>query len=140
MYGERPFETRDGDKASNFWPLAILSFGESWHNLHHADPTCARHGVLRGQIDISARLIWIFEKFGWASDVRWPKPDRLAAKLLEPDALARCGTVTDGASQRMPAIRATAPTADVRGRRGAAGAAADDQPRCGCPRPSAASS
>ena len=48
VYGERPFETRDGDKATNFWPLAILSFGESWHNLHHADPTCARHGVLRG--------------------------------------------------------------------------------------------
>jgi stearoyl-CoA desaturase (delta-9 desaturase) len=39
VYGERPFETRDGDRASNFWPLAILSFGESWHNLHHADPT-----------------------------------------------------------------------------------------------------
>jgi stearoyl-CoA desaturase (delta-9 desaturase) len=52
--------------------------GESWHNLHHADPTCARHGVLRGQIDISARLIWVFEKFGWARDVRWPTPARLA--------------------------------------------------------------
>ena len=73
VYGERPFETRDGDKASNFWPLAIPSFGESWHNLHHADPTCARHGVEKGQIDMNALLIWIFEKFGWASDVRWPK-------------------------------------------------------------------
>jgi stearoyl-CoA desaturase (delta-9 desaturase) len=82
VYGERPFETRDGDKASNFWPLAILSFGESWHNLHHADPTCARHGVDKGQIDMNARLIWIFEKFGWVSDVRWPKADRLDAKRL----------------------------------------------------------
>ena len=76
MIGERPFASRD--KAANFWPLAILSFGESWHNLHHADPTCARHGVLRGQIDTSARLIWVFEKFGWATDVRWPTPQRLA--------------------------------------------------------------
>jgi stearoyl-CoA desaturase (delta-9 desaturase) len=76
MIGERPFATRD--KAANFWPLAILSFGESWHNLHHADPTCARHGVLRGQLDISARLIWIFEKLGWAADVRWPTPTRLS--------------------------------------------------------------
>jgi stearoyl-CoA desaturase (delta-9 desaturase) len=84
VVGERPFETRDGDKASNFWPLAILSFGESWHNLHHADPTCARHGVLRGQIDPSARTIWLFEKFGWACDVRWPKPERIAAKLVKP--------------------------------------------------------
>ncbi|MET7425632.1 acyl-CoA desaturase [Dactylosporangium sp. NPDC005555] len=82
VYGERPFSTRDGDKASNFWPLAILSFGESWHNLHHADPTCARHGVDKGQIDINARLIWIFEKLGWATDVRWPKRDRLDAKRV----------------------------------------------------------
>ncbi|GII21243.1 acyl-CoA desaturase [Planosporangium mesophilum] len=82
VYGERPFETRDGDKASNFWPLAILSFGESWHNLHHADPTCARHGVDKGQIDMNARLIWICEKLGWATNVRWPKADRLDAKRL----------------------------------------------------------
>ncbi len=76
MIGERPFNTRD--KSANFWPLALMSFGESWHNLHHADPTCARHGVLRGQLDISARLIWIFEKLGWATNVRWPSPLRLA--------------------------------------------------------------
>jgi stearoyl-CoA desaturase (Delta-9 desaturase) len=82
VVGERPFETREGDRATNFWPLAILSFGESWHNLHHADPTCARHGVLRGQIDANARLIWIFERFGWVRDVRWPKADRLEAKRI----------------------------------------------------------
>jgi stearoyl-CoA desaturase (delta-9 desaturase) len=76
MVGERPFTARD--RSANFWPLAILSAGESWHNLHHADPTSARHGVLRGQIDISARLIWIFEKFGWAWQVRWPTEERLA--------------------------------------------------------------
>jgi stearoyl-CoA desaturase (delta-9 desaturase) len=76
MIGSRPFTSRD--KAANFWPLAILSMGESWHNSHHADPTCARHGVLRGQIDVSARLIWIFEKLGWARQVRWPTRQRLA--------------------------------------------------------------
>ncbi len=76
MIGERPFAARD--KSANFWPLAILSFGESWHNLHHADPTCARHGVLRGQIDMSAREIWLFEKLGWATNVRWPSVQRLA--------------------------------------------------------------
>lgn len=76
MIGERPFAARD--KSANFWPLALLSFGESWHNLHHADPTCARHGVLRGQLDISARTIWLFEKFGWATKVRWSSPQRLA--------------------------------------------------------------
>jgi len=76
MIGERPFKSRD--KAANFWPLAIVSFGESWHNSHHADPTCARHGVLRGQLDISARVIWALEKLGWAWKVRWPNEKRLA--------------------------------------------------------------
>jgi len=75
MLGERPFAARD--RSANFWPLAILSMGESWHNLHHADPTSARHGVNRGQIDISARAIWLLEKAGWAYDVRWPRPERL---------------------------------------------------------------
>ncbi|MEV4315498.1 acyl-CoA desaturase [Actinocrispum sp. NPDC049592] len=88
MIGDRPFASRD--KAANFWPLAILSMGESWHNSHHADPTCARHGVLRGQIDISARVIWIFERFGWVSDVRWTNPARLARITLpENHALSR---------------------------------------------------
>jgi stearoyl-CoA desaturase (delta-9 desaturase) len=81
MVGARPFAARD--KSANFWPLAILSFGESWHNLHHADPTCARHGVLRGQVDISARLIRWFEQLGWAWQVRWPTPERLARMATE---------------------------------------------------------
>jgi stearoyl-CoA desaturase (delta-9 desaturase) len=80
--GERPFASRD--KSANFWPLAILSFGESWHNSHHADPSAARHGVLRGQLDISARLIELFEWFGWVYDVHWPTPERIAAKLARP--------------------------------------------------------
>jgi stearoyl-CoA desaturase (delta-9 desaturase) len=82
MLGDRPFVARD--KSANFWPLAILSMGESWHNLHHADPTCARHGVKPGQIDISARLIWLFEKVGWVYDVRWPDQQRLARITATP--------------------------------------------------------
>jgi stearoyl-CoA desaturase (Delta-9 desaturase) len=76
MVGDRPWTEKD--RSTNFWPLAIVSLGESWHNLHHADPTCARHGVGRGQIDISARVIAILERLGWAYDVRWPTPARLA--------------------------------------------------------------
>jgi stearoyl-CoA desaturase (delta-9 desaturase) len=52
--------------------------GESWHNLHHADPTCARHGIGRGQIDLTARVIWAFERLGWIDAVRWPTTRRLA--------------------------------------------------------------
>ncbi|WIV56499.1 acyl-CoA desaturase [Amycolatopsis nalaikhensis] len=84
LVGERPFASRD--RAANFWPLALLSMGESWHNSHHADPTCARHGVLRGQVDVSARVIRTFEQLGWATDVRWPRADRLAAKRVSASA------------------------------------------------------
>ncbi|HEY6935053.1 MAG TPA: acyl-CoA desaturase [Marmoricola sp.] len=77
--GDRPFVSRD--KSANVWWLAIPSMGESWHNLHHADPTCARHGVLRGQLDTSARIIWAMEKAGWVYDVRWPVQSRIDAKL-----------------------------------------------------------
>src|SRR5580700_9810639 len=77
-FGREEFEVRD--KSRNVAWLAIASFGESWHNLHHADPTCARHGALKGQLDPSARVIWAFEKLGWAYDVRWPEETRLSAK------------------------------------------------------------
>jgi stearoyl-CoA desaturase (delta-9 desaturase) len=79
MFGSEDFEVRD--KSRNVAWLAIPSFGESWHNLHHSDPTCARHGALRGQIDISARAIAWAERLGWAYDVRWPDSERLSAKL-----------------------------------------------------------
>ncbi|MFF5726625.1 acyl-CoA desaturase [[Kitasatospora] papulosa] len=76
--GKRPFKSRD--RSGNVWWLAVLSCGESWHNLHHADPTSARHGVMRGQIDSSARLIRWFEQLGWAHDVRWPEASRIASR------------------------------------------------------------
>ncbi|KRF19751.1 stearoyl-CoA 9-desaturase [Nocardioides sp. Soil797] len=79
--GERPFVSRD--KSANVWWLAIPSGGESWHNLHHADPTCARHGVQKGQVDVSARVIWMLEKCGWVNDVRWPVRERIEGKLVK---------------------------------------------------------
>jgi stearoyl-CoA desaturase (Delta-9 desaturase) len=84
--GERPFLSRD--KSANVWWLAIPSMGESWHNLHHADPTAARHGVLKGQIDTSARVIWFMEKVGWVKDVRWPAKERIESKLVKNQQLA----------------------------------------------------
>jgi stearoyl-CoA desaturase (Delta-9 desaturase) len=79
-FGKREFEARD--KSKNVAWLAVLSFGESWHNLHHADPTCARHGVFKGQIDIAARSIWLAERLGWVRDVRWPDEARLTGKKV----------------------------------------------------------
>ncbi|MGW0657826.1 acyl-CoA desaturase [Streptodolium elevatio] len=76
--GNQPFRSRD--KSGNVWWLAVPSMGESWHNLHHADQTAARHGVLRGQLDSSARIIRWMEKLGWVSDVRWPDRARVESR------------------------------------------------------------
>ncbi len=76
LFGKRPFKTKD--ESRNFAPLAVLSFGESWHNLHHAFPAVARHGALRGQLDPSASLIRLFERLGWVTKVRWPTSAQLA--------------------------------------------------------------
>jgi stearoyl-CoA desaturase (delta-9 desaturase) len=84
VFGSRPFATRRYDRATNLWPLALVSFGESWHNMHHSDPACARHGADRGQVDISAAVIRIFERLGWATNVHWPTPARLDSRRRSP--------------------------------------------------------
>jgi stearoyl-CoA desaturase (delta-9 desaturase) len=84
VVGKRPFMTRD--HSANVWPLGLISMGESWHNLHHAEPTSARHGVDRGQIDTSAEIIRVMEKLGWVSDVRWPDRARLDKRRVAPAA------------------------------------------------------
>ena len=79
-FGRRSFET--GDESRNLAWLAIPTFGEAWHNNHHAFPTSARHGLGRGQIDPSARLISLLERLGLAWDVVRISPERMASKAV----------------------------------------------------------
>ena len=51
MWGKRRFATQDDSK--NNWWVALLTFGEGWHNNHHAHPTSARHGLAWYEIDIN---------------------------------------------------------------------------------------
>ncbi len=78
MFGKRDFETTD--ESRNLAWLAIPTFGEAWHNSHHAFPTSAVHGMKKRQIDPSAGVIWTLEKLGLAWDVVRIAPDRQAAK------------------------------------------------------------
>jgi stearoyl-CoA desaturase (delta-9 desaturase) len=78
MFGRQPFRTKD--ESRNFGPLAILSLGDAWHNGHHAFPASARHGVERGEIDPAGALIGLFERLGWATNVRRITPERLAGR------------------------------------------------------------
>ena len=75
MFGKQPATTKD--QSTNFAPLGVVSFGEAWHNFHHAHPASARHGALPHQIDPSAALIRLFERAGWATHVRWPTEAQL---------------------------------------------------------------
>jgi stearoyl-CoA desaturase (Delta-9 desaturase) len=78
FYGKRPFETPD--YSTNNWPLALISFGESWHNNHHAFPTSAVHGLSRGQLDISGAFIRLMQKLGMASDIKTVSGKQLEMK------------------------------------------------------------
>ena len=69
-FGRRTEAT--SDRSTNLWFLALPSFGDSWHNVHHAHPTWARHGARRHMADPSAWVIRAFERVGWATKVRWP--------------------------------------------------------------------
>ena len=80
FFGRRRFDT--GDQSRNVFWLSLLSFGESWHNNHHAFPTSARHGLKPWEIDTSAVVIWALEKCGLAWDVVRVGSDRQRRKLL----------------------------------------------------------
>ncbi len=78
FFGRRRFDT--DDESRNLLWLAPLTFGESWHNNHHAFPTSARHGLRPWEIDISAMVIRGLEAVGLAWDVNRVPPERQLAK------------------------------------------------------------
>jgi len=71
LSGGRRFNTRD-DSRNNWW-VALLTFGEGWHNNHHAHPTSARHGLAWYEFDMSWIQIWILKALGIAKAVRVAK-------------------------------------------------------------------
>lgn len=71
MWGARRFAT--GDKSRNNWWVAIITFGEGWHNNHHAHPTSARHGLAWYEFDPSWIQVKILKMLGIAKSVRVAK-------------------------------------------------------------------
>ncbi|MGE0246066.1 MAG: acyl-CoA desaturase [Pyrinomonadaceae bacterium] len=68
MFGTRPHRTNDA--STNNWFVAILTFGEGWHNNHHAFPASARHGTERHQFDLNWMTIRVLKRLGWATKVK----------------------------------------------------------------------
>jgi stearoyl-CoA desaturase (delta-9 desaturase) len=77
-WGSRRFDTRD-DSTNNWW-VALLTFGEGWHNNHHADPRCVRHGLAWYELDINWLSIRALQRAGLAKKLHLPdtvrEPDR----------------------------------------------------------------
>jgi stearoyl-CoA desaturase (delta-9 desaturase) len=71
IWGSRRFDTRD--LSTNSWWVALLTFGEGWHNNHHAFPVSARHGLKWYEIDLNWYGIWILKQLGFASNVNRAK-------------------------------------------------------------------
>jgi len=76
IYGSRPFRNRDLS-ANNFW-MALLSFGEGWHNNHHAFPASVMHGLKWWQVDVSGYVIQVLKTTGLAWNVKIPSSRMIA--------------------------------------------------------------
>jgi stearoyl-CoA desaturase (delta-9 desaturase) len=71
LWGSRRFQTRD-DSTNNWW-VALLSFGEGWHNNHHAHPVSARHGLAWYEFDFNWIVISTLRMLGLVWDVKVAK-------------------------------------------------------------------
>ena len=85
MWGSRRFETRDD--STNLWWVALITFGEGWHNNHHANPVSARHGIAWYEFDIGYIQIRILELLGIAKAVYAPSLKELEKAKEPSDAL-----------------------------------------------------
>ena len=81
FFGKRRFDT--GDESRNLAWLSLFTFGEAWHNNHHAFPTSFEHGMRRWQFDPSRYVIRGLEKMGLVWDVVRINPERQARKAVQ---------------------------------------------------------
>ncbi len=78
FFGRRPFNSND--MSTNNWLLSVISFGEAWHNNHHAFPSSPIHGLEKWQPDPAGLLIRGMAKVGLAYDLKEPSPKEMQAK------------------------------------------------------------
>jgi fatty-acid desaturase len=78
MWGTRRFTTKDDSR--NSWWVALMTFGEGWHNNHHAHPTSARHGLAWYEFDISWITLKMLKAIGVAKEIRVARIDAVLAE------------------------------------------------------------
>lgn len=80
LWGRRDFKTDDNSR--NNCICALFAYGEGWHNGHHAFPSSAKHGLIKGQIDISYGFIYLLFLLGLAQDIKLPNEEQLKEKII----------------------------------------------------------
>lgn len=78
MWGNRRFETTDD--STNSWWVALLTFGEGWHNNHHAHPRAAKHGLNWYEIDVNWYGIRMLQLLGLARNIRLISEDKIPGR------------------------------------------------------------
>lgn len=81
VWGRRRYDTRD-ESRNNVW-LAILTFGEGWHNNHHHYPRTARQGFFWWEIDVTFYLLKLLSWLGIIWDLQTIPPDILNFRRLD---------------------------------------------------------
>jgi stearoyl-CoA desaturase (delta-9 desaturase) len=80
FYGKEAYRARD--ESRNVWPMAAISFGESWHNNHHAFPWSARLGLRAWQVDPGWYAIAAMRSLGLVHDVKVPTREQREARRI----------------------------------------------------------
>jgi fatty-acid desaturase len=97
-WGYRSHETRDN--STNLWWVALVTYGEGWHNNHHAYQTSARHGLAWWELDMTYIAIRLMSLVGLvpSSSIRLPKTRQAAAPVpgITPAALVPAGRSSNG--------------------------------------------
>ena len=81
LWGSRRFNTSDDSR--NSFLVALITFGEGWHNNHHAHPRSARHGMTWWEVDLSWMQLRVMQWLGLAWDVQVPSATQIAHKSLQ---------------------------------------------------------
>jgi len=93
MWGSRRFITKD-DSTNNWW-VALVTFGEGWHNNHHAHPVSARHGLTWYEVDLNYYGICMLKALGLAKDIKVvDMPKKLQEQEEKMAAAARVGMIS----------------------------------------------
>ena len=80
-FGARPFLTRD-DNSRNLGVMALLAWGEGWHNNHHAFPYSAAFGLRWFEFDPGFLFIRLLQGLGLAWDVKVPTREKIARRMV----------------------------------------------------------